>query len=52
MGQTCNLEGKRRNVYRSLVMKHLGKYPLERLRRGWDDNIKMDFRETGCEDGR
>jgi hypothetical protein len=26
-----------------------GKIPLGRPRRKWDDNIKMDFQEIGCE---
>jgi hypothetical protein len=26
--------------------KHLGKWPLQTLRRKWEDNIKMDFREV------
>ena len=25
-----------------------GKGPLGRLRRRWEDNIKMDFQEMGC----
>ena len=25
-----------------------GKIPFGRLRRRWDDNIKMDLRELGC----
>jgi hypothetical protein len=27
-----------------------GKRPLGRIRRGWEDNIKMDIREMGWED--
>jgi len=42
--------GERRGVYRVLVGKPEGKRPLERPRRRWDDNIKMDFQEVGCED--
>jgi len=37
-------------VYRVLVGKPESKRPLGRLRRRWDDNIKMDFQEGGCED--
>jgi hypothetical protein len=40
-----------RNAYRLLVGKPEGKRPLERPRRRWVDNIKMDFREIGW-DGR
>jgi hypothetical protein len=39
--------GKKRNVYRLLVGKPEGKRPLERPRRMWMDNIKMDLSEIG-----
>jgi hypothetical protein len=29
--------------------KHRGSKPFGRPRRKWQDNIKMDLRETGCE---
>jgi hypothetical protein len=32
-----------RGVHRVLVGKPEGKRPLGRLRRRWEDNIKMDF---------
>jgi hypothetical protein len=32
-----------RNMYKILV----GKRPLGRLRCGWEDNIKMNFRDRG-----
>jgi hypothetical protein len=35
-------------VYRVLVGKPEGKRPLERPRRRWEDNIKMDLQEVGC----
>jgi len=41
--------GERRGVYRVLVGKREGKKPLGRPRRRWDDNIKMDIQEVGCE---
>jgi hypothetical protein len=31
-------------VYRILVLRPEGKRPLERPRRRWEDNIKMDLR--------
>jgi len=34
--------------YRFLVGKPEGKRPLGRLRRRWEDNIKMDLQEVGC----
>jgi hypothetical protein len=41
--------GEKRNAYRILVGKPEGKRPLERLRRIWVDNIKMDFRDIGLD---
>jgi len=41
--------GERRGVYRVLVGKPEGKRPLGRPRRGWEDNIRMDLQEVGCE---
>jgi hypothetical protein len=38
--------GEGRGVYRVLVGRPEGKKPLGRLRRMWEDNIKMDLRET------
>jgi len=38
---------ERRGVYRVLVGKPEGKRPLERPRRRWEDNIKMDLQEVG-----
>jgi hypothetical protein len=38
--------GERRGAYRALVGKPEGRRPLERLRRRWEDNIKMDLREV------
>jgi hypothetical protein len=43
--------GGGRNVYRVLVVKPEGKGPLERPRRRWEDEIKMDLREIGCGGG-
>jgi hypothetical protein len=39
--------GETRNVYRILVGKLEGKRPLERPRRRWVDNIKIDLRKIG-----
>jgi hypothetical protein len=38
--------GEGRYVYRVLVGRPEDKRPLGRPRRRWEDNIKMDFRET------
>ena len=43
--------GQFRNAYRVLVGQPESKRPLQRPRRSWEDNIKMDLREVGC-DGR
>jgi len=40
--------GERRGVYRILVGKPEGKRPLGRLRRRWEDNIKLDLQEVVC----
>jgi hypothetical protein len=42
--------GERRVIYRFLVGKHEGKRLLERLRRRWEHNIKMDLQDVGCGD--
>jgi len=39
----------RRGVYRVLVGKPQEERPLGRSRRRWEDNIKMDLQEVGCE---
>ena len=39
----------RRSEYRVLVGKPEGKKPLGRPRRRWEDNVKMDLQEVGCE---
>jgi hypothetical protein len=41
VGGTC--------VYRVLVGRSEGKIPLGRPRRRWEDNIKMNLRETGID---
>jgi hypothetical protein len=43
--------GERKNGYRVLVAKPERRRPLERPRRRWKDNIKMDLREVGWEHG-
>jgi hypothetical protein len=40
--------GERRGADRVLVGEPEGKRPLERTRRIWEDNIKMDLQEVGC----
>ena len=40
-----------RNAYRILVGKPEGRRPSGRPSRRWEDNIKMDLREVGCDPG-
>ena len=40
--------GEERGVYKVLVGKPEGKRPLERPRRRWVNNIRMDLQEVGC----
>jgi hypothetical protein len=49
IGRACSTYGERRGVYRVLVGKPEGKRPLGRPRCRWEDNIKMDLQEVGCE---
>jgi hypothetical protein len=42
--------GPRRGAYRGLVGKPVGKRPLGRDKRRWEDNIKMDMQVVGCGD--
>jgi hypothetical protein len=42
--------GGMRNAYYNFVEKYGGKRPLRKLRRRWEDNIKMDLREIRWED--
>jgi hypothetical protein len=41
------MNGAKRYAFRILVGKQEGKRPLERLRHGWVDNIKMNLRVIG-----
>ena len=41
--------GEGRRVYTVLVGKRKGQRSLGRPRRRWEDNIKMDLKEVGCE---
>jgi len=41
--------GDSRGVYRVYVGKPEGKSPLGGPRRRWEDNIKTDLQEVGCE---
>jgi hypothetical protein len=47
VGRTCGTHGG--GVYIVLAERSEGKKPLERPRRGWKDNIKLDLREIGID---
>ena len=49
MGKARSTLNQSRNAYRVLVGKPEGKRPLGRPRRRWEDNIKIDLREVGCD---
>ena len=40
--------GESRGVYKILVGQPEGNRPLQRPRRRWEDNIKMDLQDGGC----
>ena len=49
MGGTCSTYGGEYRRKQDLVGKPEGKRTLGRLSRRWEDNIKMDLKEVGCE---
>jgi len=49
MGGACSTYGERIGLNGVLVRKREGKRPLGRPRCRWEDNIKMDSQEVGCE---
>jgi hypothetical protein len=49
VGVTWGTHVKGRDVYRVLAGRPEGKRPLERPRRRWEDNIKLDLREIGID---
>ena len=42
------LSKKHQSTYRDLVGNHEGKRPLGRLKRGWENKIRMGLQEVGC----
>jgi hypothetical protein len=49
MDGVCSTYGERRGVYTVLVGKAEGRRPLGRSINRWEDNIKTDLHEVGCE---
>ena len=48
MGWVCGAYGWREGMYRVLLGKPERRGPVERPRRRWVDNIRMDLQEVGC----
>ena len=48
MGKASGAYGCGEGVYRILVRKPEERRPLERPRRRWVDNVRMDLQEVGC----
>ena len=38
-----------RSAFKIVIGRPTGKIPLRRLRRRWEENIRMDFREIGID---
>ena len=51
MGRACNMDGDSRDACRVLVRKTERRRPLGRLRRRWEDNIKIYILEVVWEPG-
>jgi hypothetical protein len=49
MGRTCNTHGKDENALKILVGKTVGKRPLGRSSRRWEDNIGKNLMEVDWE---
>ena len=49
MGRTCSKYGVIQKCIQTLVGTLDGERPLERSRCRWEDNIKMNLREVGCD---
>jgi hypothetical protein len=52
MDWECSSDDGDKKYIRNYVVKLPRKCPLERPGMRWEDNINMDLRKTGCEDGR
>jgi hypothetical protein len=49
LGRLGECMGEMRTAYQILVVKPKGKRPLGRPRHRWEDNIKINLEERGCE---
>jgi hypothetical protein len=51
MGRACSKsEGEEEHIRTGFVGKPEAKRPLGKLRCRWEDNLKKDLREIGCDD--
>ena len=50
-GHVARMGGEGRSAFKILTGKPSGKRPLERPRRRWEDNIRMDHEEIGIKRG-
>jgi len=46
---TCSIHGTDGKCIKNLIGKHVGKRPLARSSRRWEDNTKSCLNETSCE---
>ena len=51
MGRVCSQNEEGRSDFKMLTVKPTGKIPLARLRRRWEDNIRMDLEDIGINAG-
>jgi len=49
MGGACNTHGRDEKCIHNFNRKHCGKRPLGRSWRIWEDNIRIQIKETGWE---
>jgi len=47
-GEACSTCGDKRDVCEVLVVRTVGKRPLRKPRRRWEDYIEMDLQEVEC----
>jgi hypothetical protein len=47
MGWACSTYGEKKGAYRILVGRPDLRRPFGRLKRRWEDNIKMDLQDVG-----
>jgi hypothetical protein len=48
IGRECNMNGKRKNVYRISGRKATRKEATKKTKKGWVNDVKEDLREIAC----